>query len=143
MPDGGLSLIDRIIVTGALVAAAIAVVLVAKQRRRSAAVPPAAATVRSTGPMLYLFLDGRDHDADCERVYAAFDAARKRLPRGVAAERVDVDHGTSLAKRFGVRVLPTVLLTGPSGAVVGRVEGEGDEAVSRVLNLVSRIPKRS
>lgn len=126
----------------ALVATAVAAVMTAKHlRRHEAASPPITQTGQSTTPGLYLFLDDRDHDAGCERVYAAFEAAKTGLPAGFGARRVDAEHEPGLAKKLGVRMLPTILLVGRDGAVTDRVEGEGEEAESKVRGLVSRIPR--
>lgn len=126
----------------ALVAAAVAAVLTAKHfRRQESSSPSIARAGQPAGPAFYLFLDDRDHDADCERVYAAFEAARKGLPPGFGARRIDVEHEPGLAEKFGVRMLPTILIVGRDGTVSGRVEGEGDEAASKLRELVSRLPR--
>lgn len=126
----------------ALVTTAVAGVLAAKHLRRHET--PAlriAPEGQQAGPALYLFLDDRDHDAGCERVYAAFETAKTELPPGYDARRIDVELEPGLAEKFGVRMLPTILLVGSGGAVTGRVEGEGDEAQSKLRELVSRIPR--
>lgn len=127
----------------AATAAAAALVLSAKlMRRPPAAVAPAAQSRTAAGPTLYLFLDDRDHDAGCEGVYAAFERERAALPPGVAAARVDVGRDPELAKRLGVRLLPTILLVGADGAEAGRVEGEGEEVEGRLRHLVAGLGNR-
>lgn len=126
----------------ALTAAVAAAVLAAKHvRRHEALAPQGAQSGKPAGPGLYLFLDERDHDAGCERVYDAFEAAKKELPSGFGAMRVDAERQPDIAEKLGVRMLPTILLIGRDGAVSGRIEGEGDEAVGKVHELVSRIPR--
>lgn len=126
----------------ALTAAVVSAVLAAKHvRRHEALAPQVAPRSKPPGPALYLFLDDRDHDAGCERVYDAFEAAKKELPSGFVAMRVDAERQPDIAQKLGVRMLPTILFVGWDGAVVGRVEGEGDEVVSKVHELVSRISR--
>lgn len=127
----------------AATAAAAALVLSAKHLRRPAAEAPPAAPARKAGEStLYLFLDDRDHDAGCESVYAAFERERAGLPRGVVSVRVDARRDPELAKRLGVRMLPTILLVGPDGAVAERVEGEGGEVEGRLRRLAAGLRKR-
>lgn len=124
----------------AAVATAVAGVLAVKQSRRR--VPPASsdAQVERLGRAgLYLFLDDRDHDAGCERVYAAFEAAKAGLPADFETRRVDVEREPALAAHFGVKMLPTILIVGRDGAIQGRVEGEGEEAEARLRESVSRL----
>ncbi len=125
----------------ALVATAVAAVMAAKHMRQEAVAPPTTYEERTAGPALYLFLNDRDHDADCERVYGAFEAAKAGLPAGFEAKRVDVERESTLAEKLGVRMLPTILLIDRNGAVTDRVEGEGEEAESKVRELVSRISR--
>ena len=135
-------LVNRRIAILAAVTAAVAAVLAAKHlRRQEGAASPAGPTQRPGRPALYLFLDERDHDAGCERVYAAFERAKAGLPAGVDASRVDAERDPALAKRLGVRMLPTILLVDTEGAVAGRIEGEGDEVDGKLRELVSRLPK--
>ena len=124
----------------AVMTTAVAVVLTAKHLRRHETAPPAVVQRESSGtPALYLFLDDRDHDAGCERVYSAFDQARAGLPSGFEARRVDAEKESALAKRLGVRMLPTILLVGRDGTVAGRIEGEGEDAEKKFRELVAHL----
>ncbi|MBI3950156.1 MAG: hypothetical protein HY314_06850 [Acidobacteria bacterium] len=112
----------RVIV--ALIIVAVIAVVVAKLISRSERTqpPPASLSLSSKAStqgrlVLYLSYDQVDQDASARQIYADVDRAERELAGKLEVRRVDVDREMNLVKQFQVRVLPTILLVSPSGAV--------------------------
>lgn len=101
-----------------------------------AATSPASAQGKST---FYLFHDPSDQDEGCQRIYAFADRAEREFSGRLEVKRPDVKSEKSVVDKYQVRVLPTILIVSPAGAVEGRFEGEDKETVTRIEEAFSRL----
>lgn len=129
-----------------LIIVAIAAVLVVKLagRKQQPQPPSAVVTAPSSAsiqskPILYLFHDPSDQDAGCRRIYAYADRAERELAGRIEVRRPDVKHEKSIIERYQVRVLPTILLVSPTGAVEERFEGEDSSTAERIERALERL----
>ncbi len=85
----------------------------------------------------YLFLNAKDQDSGCSRIYSLFQS--EMLPAG--AKKVKVDIGSedqSLFKKYNVLVLPTILIVDAKEMVQGRIEGEGSEVEEKIKTVFQK-----
>src|SRR6266508_2937480 len=82
-------------------------------------------------PVFYLFHDPADQDEGCRRIYSFADRAERELAGKIEVRRPDVKSEKSVAEKYQVRVLPTILVVGADDAVKERFEGEEKEAAAR------------
>lgn len=129
-----------------LIIAAVVAVLTVKlvSRKQKPQLPSAAVTAPSPAsiqdrPILYLFHDPSDQDAGCRRIYAYVDQAESELAGKVEVRRPDVEREKHLVGQFQVRVLPTILLVSPTGAVEQRFEGEDSQTAARIEQTLERL----
>jgi thioredoxin-like negative regulator of GroEL len=129
-----------------LIIVAVAGVVTVKlvSRKQKPQPPSAAVTAPSSAssqgkPTLYLFHDPSDQDAACRRIYAYVDQAERELAGKVEVRRPDVEREKHLVGQFQVRVLPTILLVSPTGAVEQRFEGEESQAAARIEEMLERL----
>src|SRR6266540_3664839 len=123
----------------ALVVAAVAGIAIWKTMNRTS--PEQAQTAATTSvstasgspgkPVFYLFHDPADQDEGCRRVYSFADRAERELAGKIEVRRPDVKSEKSVAEKYQVRVLPTILVVGADDAVKERFEGEEKEAAAR------------
>lgn len=130
-----------------LVVIAVAAVVAAKFLRKETS-PPQSQTVTTAAPSsantqskraLYLFHDTSDQDEGCRRIYAFVDRAERELAGRVEVRRPDIKSEKKTLEQFQVRVLPTILIVSPSGAVEERFEGEGEQVASRIEQTLERL----
>jgi thioredoxin-like negative regulator of GroEL len=67
------------------------------------------------------------------------DRAERELVGKLEVRWVDVDREMNLVKQFQVRVLPTILLVSPSGAVAERFESEDSSTAARIEQALERL----
>lgn len=101
--------------------------------------PVASLTASPTKSVFYLFHDPSDQDEGCRRIYAFADRAERELVGRVEVKRPDVKNEKSVADKYQVRVLPTILIVAPDGAVGGRFEGEDKGTVARLEEAFNRL----
>lgn len=87
----------------------------------------------------YLFHDPSDQDEGCRRIYAFADRAEREFSSRLEVKRPDVKSEKSIVDKYQVRVLPTILIVSPAGAIEGRFEGEDKETVARIEEAFSRL----
>lgn len=112
--------------------------LVGKKEELPLATATAPASVQGK-PVFYLFHDPGDQDEGCRRIYAFADRAERELAGRVEVKRPDVKSEKSVVDKYQVRVLPTILIVSPAGAVEGRFEGEDKGTVARIEEAFSRL----
>ncbi len=110
----------------AVIVAAGAIVAVKLARQRPA---EAAVVARATAPSVVLVADPREADSDCG-CGKIIRRVREAKARGVAVE--EIDPGDSSAARYGVAVVPTVLVMSADGRVVARREGESSDTLAAI-----------
>ncbi len=120
----------------ALIVAAAAGVVIYKMMNRTAPAAGQTAVTSSTStapgkPVFYLFHDPADQDEGCRRIYSFADRAERELAGKIEVRRPDVKSEKSVAEKYQVRVLPTILVVGADDAVKERFEGEEKEAAAR------------
>lgn len=124
------------------VAAVVAVKLAGRKQQpqpQSATVTtPSSASIQSKS-ILYLFHDPSDQDAGCRRIYAYAERAEKEMAEKVEVRRPDVEREKPLVEQFQVRVLPTILIVSPTGAVEERFEGEDSQTAARIEQALERL----
>ena len=110
----------------AIVVAAGAIIAVKTTRQRPA---EAAAAAHAVTPSVVLVADPREADSDCG-CGRIIRRVREAKARGVAVD--ELGPGDSTAARYGVAVVPTVLLLSAEGRVVARREGESSEMLAAI-----------
>ncbi len=110
----------------AVIVAAGAIVAAKMARQR-----PAETTVvaRATAPSVVLVADPREADSDCG-CGKIIRRVREAKARGVTVE--EFGPGDPSATRYGVAVVPTVLVMSPDGGVLARREGESGETLAAI-----------
>jgi thioredoxin-like negative regulator of GroEL len=134
----------RVILVLIIVAVAAVVTVKLVSRKQKPQPPSAVVTAPSSAstqgkPILYLFHDPSDQDAGCRRIYAYLDQAERELAGQVEVRRPDVEREKNLVEQFQVRVLPTVLLVSPTGAVEQRFEGEDSSTAEHIEQALERL----
>ena len=134
----------RVILVLIIVAVAAVVAVKLTSRRQQPRPQPASVTTPSSArnqgkPILYLFHNPSDQDAGCRRIYAYADQAERELAGKVEVRRPDVEREKNLVEQFQVRVLPTILLVSPKGAVQERFEGEDSSTAARIEQALERL----
>jgi thioredoxin-like negative regulator of GroEL len=89
--------------------------------------------------IFFLFHDPSDQDEGCRRIYAFADRAERELTGRVEVKRPDVKSEKSIVDKYQIRVLPTILVVSPAGAIEGRFEGEDKETVARIEQAFSQL----
>lgn len=120
------------------VAAVIGYKLVGQKQTPQLVTTPSSATAQAK-PIFFLFHDPSDQDEGCRRIYAFADRAERELTGRVEVKRPDVKSEKSIVDQYQVRVLPTILIVSPTGAVEGRFEGEDKETVARIEQAFSQL----
>ncbi len=110
----------------AVVMAAGAIVAVKMTRQRPA---EAVVVARAVAPSVVLVADPREADSDCG-CGKIIRRVREAKARGVAVE--EVGPRDSAAARYGVAIVPTVLVLSSEGRVVARREGESSETLTAI-----------
>jgi hypothetical protein len=116
----------KALAVAAVIVAAGAVVGVKMARQRPA---EAAVVARATAPAVILVADPREADSDCG-CGKIIRRVREAKARGVTVE--EIGPGDSAAARYGVAVVPTVLVMSAEGRIVARREGESGETLAAV-----------
>ena len=116
----------KTLAVAAVVAAAGAIVAVKMTRHRP---DDTAAAARAATPSVVLVADPREADSDCG-CGRIIRRVREAKARGVAVE--EIGPGDSAAFRYGVAVVPTVLMLNAEGRVVARREGESSETLAAI-----------
>jgi thioredoxin-like negative regulator of GroEL len=134
----------RIVLVLIIVAVVAAVTVKLASRKQQSQQPSTAVTAPSSAsmkgkPILYLFHDPSDQDAGCRRIYAFADRAERELADKVEVRRPDVKREKNVVEQFQVRVLPTILLVSPNGAVEERFEGEDNQTAERIDQALGRL----
>ena len=134
----------RVILVLIIVAVAAVVTVKLTSKRQQPQPQPASVTTPSPAsiqskPILYLFHDPSDQDAGCRRIYAYVDRAESELAGKVEVRRPDVEREKKTLEQFQVRVLPTLLLVSPTGAVEERFEGEESQTAARIEQAIERL----
>ena len=102
--------------------------------------PATSATAGAEGkPILYLFHDQTDQDADCRRIYAYADQAERELAGKCEVRRPVVKQEAGLVQQYQIRVLPTILLVSSGGEVQERFEGEDKATAGRIEQALARL----
>lgn len=102
---------------------------------------PADAAVSAPGamPSIVLVADPREADTDCG-CGQIIRRVREAKARGVAVEELGpADPGVA---RYGVSVVPTVLVLGGDGRVVARREGESSETLAAITGDLTALESR-
>ena len=116
----------KTLAVAAILVAAVAIVAVKATRPRPAA---AAAVMRNDTPSIVLVADPREADTDCG-CGQIIRLVREAKARGVAVEELSpADPGVA---RYGVAVVPTVLVLDTEGRVVARREGESNDVLAAI-----------
>ncbi len=116
----------KTLAVAAVVVAAGAIVAVKMTRHHPA---EAAVAARAAAPSVVLVADPREADSDCG-CGQIIRRVREAKARGVAVEVLGPRDPA--AARYGVAVVPTVLVLGGDGRVVVRREGESSETLAAV-----------
>lgn len=103
-----------------------------KQPAPSAPGASSTTTTAQTKFLFYLFHDPSDQDEGCRRIYAFADRAERELAGRVEVRRPDVKNEKDIVDQYRVRVLPTILIVSPAGAVEGRFQGEDKETSAQL-----------
>lgn len=90
-------------------------------------------------PAIYLFLDERDQDPECQVIYNLFEQKRNQLSEGIQTARLDVKGDQTLFRKFMIRVLPTVLFIDENGQVAKKIEGEGHKVEVQLKNAFDQV----
>ena len=119
-----------------VVLVAVAVIVTVKAISRSTA-SATAVTANVNRPSVVLVADAREADSDCGcgQIIRRVRAAKAQ---GVAVEEVAPDD-VDAVRRYGVTVVPTVLLLDADGRVVARREGESTETLTAVSRDLTRL----
>lgn len=121
-----------------VVAAAGAVIAVKTMRQRPAEAAVGAAAPGAM-PSIVLIADPREADADCG-CGPIIRRVREAKVRGVAVEELaPADAGVA---RYGVSIVPTVLVLGADGRVVARREGESSETLAAITADLTALESR-
>ncbi len=115
----------------AVVVLAIAGIVAFKATRSTSPTPTGKSAVASASrPAVVLVADGREADSDCGcgRIIRRVRAAKTA---GIAVEEFGPDDAGA-ARRYGVAVVPTVLILDGNGKVIARREGESSEALAAI-----------
>lgn len=135
----------RVILVLVIVAVAAVVAVKLASRTQPPPSPSAPATTSSPAapnkPVFYLFHDPSDQDAGCRRIYAYADQAERELAGKIEVRRPDVEREKHLVERYQVRVLPTILIVSPTGAVEERFEGEDSSTAERIEQALERLKR--
>lgn len=116
----------KTLAVAAVVVAAGGIIAVKTMRQRPA---DAAVAVAGTMPSIVLVADPREADTDCG-CGQIIRRVRQAKARGVAVEELaPADPGVA---RYGVSVVPTVLVLGADGRVVARREGESSDVLAAI-----------
>ena len=125
----------------AIVVVAVIGIIAVKMSSRTPGSPVAAAvsvsTVAQSLPAVVLVADSREADTACgcgqiiRRVRAAKAA-------GVAVEELAPDNADA-GRKYGVKVVPTVVFLGSDGQVVARREGESEATVAAISADLSKL----
>jgi thiol-disulfide isomerase/thioredoxin len=74
------------------------------------------ASIGATGPAIVQF--GTTHCAPCKRARPVLEQAARST--GLEFVDVDLEERPELASRYGIRSVPVIVVTDPSGVVLGR-----------------------
>jgi hypothetical protein len=126
----------KTLAVAAVVVAAGAIIAVKATRQRPA---EAAIAQHATIPSVVLVADPREADTDCG-CGQIIRRVREAKARGVAVEELGpADPGVA---RYGVAVVPTVLVLGSDGRVVARREGESSETLAAIAADLAALESR-
>jgi hypothetical protein len=130
-------MIAKRIALAAVVLAVAGIVAVKAQRSTTPTATRASALAPASRPAVVLVADGREADSDCGcgRIIRRVRAAKAA---GIAVEEFGPDDADA-ARRYGVTVVPTVLVLDADGKVVARREGESSEILSAISADLSKL----
>ena len=127
----------RIALAAVVLAVAGIVAFKASTRSTTSKPTPASVVASAARPAVVLVADGREADSDCDcgRIIRRIRAAKAA---GIAVEEFAPDDAAA-ARRYGVTVVPTVLVLDGSGNVVARREGESAEILAAISADLSKL----
>ena len=123
-------MIAKRIAIAAVVLAVVGIVAFKATRSTNPTPTRASAVAPACPPAVVLGADGREADSDCGcgRIIRRVRAAKAA---GIAVEEFGPDDAGA-ARRYGVTVVPTVLVLDGTGKVIARREGESSEALAAI-----------
>ncbi|HET9599350.1 MAG TPA: hypothetical protein VFP65_27500 [Anaeromyxobacteraceae bacterium] len=130
-------MIAKRIALAAVVLAVGGIVAFKATRSTSPATARASAVAPASHPAVVLVADGREADSDCDcgRIIRRVRAAKAV---GVAVEEFAPDD-PGAARRYGVTVVPTVLVLDGDGKVIARREGESAEILAAISSDLAKL----
>ena len=130
-------MIAKRIALAAVVIAVAGIVAFKAQRNTTPTPTRTSAVALASRPAVVLVADGREADSDCGcgRIIRRVRAAKGA---GIAVEEFGPDDAEA-ARRYGVTVVPTVLVLDGEGKVTARREGESSEVLAAISADLSKL----